>query len=158
MSLKALLFPMLSDQPNIHSFCMLHYMSLMVHWQGDWPAVRTRYGHGSACSAVMERFMPDLLKTCFWCCFWPQDSHWFRIPKNQGISPNEKWEHSWMFSNSFQTDSGKKKSLFYNGRPPWCAFKSLRHLFLSPAAAVGMTEVASSQWWNLTSSNKKQSN
>lgn len=53
---------------------------------------------------------------------------------------------------SFQTDSGKKKITFYNGRPPWCAFKLLRHLFLSSGAAVGMTKVASPQWLNLTSS------
>lgn len=51
----------------------------------------------------------------------------------------------------FQTDSGKKKVTFHNGRPPWCASKLLMHLFLSSTAAFGMTKLASPQL-NLISS------
>lgn len=68
------------------------------------------YSHGTGCSALMERFMPHLLKTCSWCYFWPQDSLWFRIPK-KGEFPQRKNENT-HGCRSFQTDSGKKKSLF----------------------------------------------
>lgn len=62
----------------------------------------------------------------------------------KGEFPQRKNENTHGFG-SFQTNSGKKKVTFYKGRPPWCAFKLLRHLFLSSAAAVGMTKVASPQ-------------
>lgn len=130
----------------------------MVHWHGDWPAVSPRKGPERLCMAMAQATQQWWRGSCLIFSSKPlpdvasdhktlTDSEF----PEKGEFPQRKNENTHAFK-SFQTDSGKKKITFYNGRPPWCVFKLHRHLFLSSAAAVGMTKVDSPQWLNLISS------
>lgn len=126
----------------------------MVHWHGDWPAVRPRKGPGRLCMAMAQaaqqwwrssclissKPLPDVAsdhKTVTDSEF-PEEGEFPQIENTHGCR-------------SFRTDSGKKKSLSTMEGFFWCSFKPLRHLFISSAAAVSMTKVASPQWLNLIS-------
>lgn len=132
--------------------------SLVVPQHGDWPAVSPRRGPERPCTATAQAAQQWWRDSCLSFSSKPPPdvaSGWKSLTHaefpEKGHFPKGKMRRLMGLKAIFQTDSGKKKVTFHNGRPPWCASKLLIHLFISSTDAFGVTKLASPQSLNLIS-------
>lgn len=94
-----------------------HCVSLVVHWHGDWPAVSPRKGPERLCMAIAQATQQWWKGSCLIFSSKPlpdvaSDNKTLTDSEfpEKGEFPQRKNENTHAFK-SFQTDSGKKKSL-----------------------------------------------
>lgn len=111
---KYCLFPCFQTNLILTFSTCSHYVSLMVHWCGDWPADRPRKGPGRLCMAMAQAAQQWWRDSCLISSESVPDvasdhktlTH-SEFPKKREIPQIENR----CGCRSFQTDSGKKMSL-----------------------------------------------